>query len=155
VDDAAAAGCGAIPFAATCDATSEFDRGEVADGADDGAVGVVADFGGWVEDDTDADAVVEAGGGAGDLEQVDRGWGLGAMGGFFGVGEPGVVAAVGLGGDRFVAEEIHEVYAIVGLALDGTEVDLGGLAGAGWAEVVVAGGLGDRFWGSDLIPNQK
>jgi hypothetical protein len=44
-----------------------------------------------------------------------------------------------LGGDRFVAEAIGEVDAIVGLALDGTAVDLGSLAGAGGAEVVVAG----------------
>jgi hypothetical protein len=103
VDDAAAAGAGAIPFAAACDAASEFDGGEVADGADDCAVGFVADFGGWVEDDADADAVVGAGGGASDLEHVYGGLGLGAVGGFFGVGEPGVVAAVGLGWDGFTA----------------------------------------------------
>jgi hypothetical protein len=68
VDDATPTSAGAIPFAATCDATYEFDRGDVADGADDVAVGFVADFGGWVKDDTNGDAVVEAWGGADDFE---------------------------------------------------------------------------------------
>jgi hypothetical protein len=68
VDDAAATSAGAILFTVACDAASEFDRGEVADAADDGAVGFVADFGGWVEDDTDRDAVAEARSGTDDFE---------------------------------------------------------------------------------------
>jgi hypothetical protein len=50
-----------------------------------------------------------------DFERVDglrhRGLGFGAVGDFFGVGKPGVLAAVGFGVDSFVAEEIDEVYA--------------------------------------------
>ncbi len=71
------------------------------------------------------------------------------MGGFFGVGEPGGIAAVGLGFDGFVGDRVGEVDAVVGLVLDGAEVDLGGLVGDGFTEVVVAGVGGDRFGGSE------
>jgi hypothetical protein len=64
------------------------------------------------------------------------------VGGFFGVGEPVGLVAVGLGGDRFVAEEVGAVDAIVGLALDG-------------AAVLVAGVGGDRVWGGVLERGQS